>query len=619
MKKAIIIIISALVVLGGVFAGLWFFTDILNFLKPANQNFAVQLDKVLGTEKNLSYSEYESKISKLKLDGSYSTDMNMSMNVNLPSSVLSYSDQNLLNSSSLNLKTAYDADKKITSVDVGLLKDSQDVIRAQAIVDGVKLSINSKDLYDKYLTFDLNKYESFCKQNNIEVDKDTKAAIEMLSKLNEVDTSNLAYDLCHVSEKDYNALQKRYDDLFVQLVDKDKFKAKKNQKITVGDKENVKTTAYSVTLTGEDAYKAADKLIDLMKDDDTLKRVVVEKYNLIKGYAETYEDIYSEYDKTTSSTKLPELSESDIADALSELSEELESVKDEFKDMDGALKITIYSDKKNNPVKLEVALLEDEDDDNEIVIFTKEIEKGKDTYTIDLSYFTNMVSTRSMRAPVDYSSSYSSSSYSSSSYSSSSYSTPSSSTSTSDSVLSTLSSISAIKIVDEYEKSDDSRKGTLTVSVKASDSKFQKLLTVDYEYVNSDSEFKLKLSVRVPSQSSVSLDLNYAMTGLNTDTKNLTFDLSAKYLSYSVSMNVNGTMKSGANIPEMTSQNSVDILTLNQEELKKVLTDVVNNAANNLPAKLNNYGIKVTKEEILSILPAEQPATTEAPAEVPAA
>ena len=81
-------------------------------------------------------------------------------------------------------------------------------------------------------------------------------------------------------------------------------------------------------------------------------------------------------------------------------------------------------------------------------------------------------------------------------------------------------------------------------------------------------------------------------------------------------MNVNGTMKSGADIPEMTSQNSVDILTLNQEELKKVLTDVVNNAANSLPAKLNNYGIKVTKEEILSILPAEQPA--EQPAEAPA-
>lgn len=616
MKKAIIIIISALVVLGGVFAGLWFFTDILNFLKPANQNFAVQLDKVLGTEKNLSYSEYESKISKLKLDGSYSTDMNMSMNVNLPSSVLSYSDQKLLNSSSLNLKTAYDADKKVTAVDIGLLKDSQDIIRAQAIVDGVKLSINSKDLYDKYLTFDLSKYESFCQQNNIEVDKDTKAAIEMLSKLNEVDTSTLAYDLCHVSEKDYNALQKRYDDLFVQLVDKDKFKAKKNQKITVGDKDDVKTTAYSVTLTGEDAYKAADKLIDLMKDDDTLKRVVVEKYNLVKGYAETYEDIYSEYDKTATSTKLPELTESDIADALSELSEELDYVKGDLKDMKGAIKITIYSDKKNNPVKLEVALLEDEDDDDEIVIFTKEIEKGKDTYTIDLSHFTNTISTRSMSNPVDYSSSYSSSSYSSSSYS-----TPSYSTSTSDSVLSALSSISAIKIVDEYEKSDDSRKGTLTISAKATDSKFQKILTVDYEYVNSDSEFKLKLSVRVPSQSSVSLDLNYAMTGLNTDTKNLTFDLSAKYLSYSVSMNVNGTMKSGADIPEMTSQNSVDILTLNQEELKKVLTDVVNNAANSLPAKLNNYGIKVTKEEILSILPAEQPAEqpAEAPAEVPAA
>lgn len=585
MKKAIIIIISALVVLGGTFAGLWFFTDILNFLKPADENFSVQLDKVLGSEKNLSYSEYESQISKLKLDGSYSTDLNMSMNVSLPSSVISYSDQKLLNSSSLNLKTSYDADKKVTAVDVGLLKDSKDVLRAQAIVDGVKLSVNSSDLYDKYLTFDLNKYESFCKENNIEVDADAKEAIEMLSKLSEVDTSTLAYDLYHVSEEDYNNLQKRYDDLIQQLVDKDKFTAEKNQKITVGDKEDVKTTAYSVVLTGEDAYEATNKLMNLIKDDDTLKRLVVEKYNLMQDYAKTYEEIYSEYDSSMSTSEFPELSADDLDSALSELIEELEESKDSFTEMEGAIKVTIYSDKKNEPVKVEIAVLEDEDDDEGSVIFTEEIEEGKNTYTIDLSDFVKSTS------------------------SSSSYSSYSSTTSQIENVL---SSISGIKIEDEYEKTDDSRKGTLTISIKSGESKFQKLITVDYEYVNSNSELKLKLSVKVPSQSSISLDLNYDITGLDTDTKNITFDLAAKYSSYSVNMNINGTMKSGADIPEMTASNSVDILTLKEDELKKVFTDVVNNAANNLPAKLSQYGINVTKEEILSILPKEEPAVVEA-------
>ena len=613
MKKAIIIIISALVVLGGVFAGLWFFTDILNFLKPANENFCVQLDKVLGTEKNLSYSEYESKISKLKIDGSYSTDFNVSMNVNVPSSVLSYSDQKLINSSSLNLKTDYDADTKATAIAVALSNNSREVIKAQAILDGVKLSINSEDLYDKYLTFDLDKYESFCKENGIQVDSDTKEAIATLSKLNQIDSNTLAYDLLHVSEDDYKELQKTYDDLPKQLIDKKKFKTQKNQKITVGDKDDVKTTAYSVVLTGEDAYNMTKKLIGMAKDDDTLKKVIVEKYDILKDYIASYEEVLSSTSSSNSlaTSSMPDVTKDDIDDLLDELLDELEYSEDDFKDMDGAVKITIYSDKKNNPVKLEIELLEDEDDKEGTIIFTKEMEKGKDTYTIDLSILANTVKEYPYE---DYTSS-------TSSYTSSSYSTNSSS-SASNLIDSVASSITGIKIVDEYsEKTKDSKKGTLTVSLKTTGSKYQEILDVDYEIIDSDSEEKIKLSASTPLQSTISFDLLYDMTGLDTNTKNVKFSFEGKYTSYSVSMNIEGTIKSGANIPTLTSANSVDVLTLKQDELINLYTQIVNNAANNLPSKLATFGINVSKDKILSLLPTAsvEPATEPAPAEVPAA
>ena len=609
MKKAIIIIVSALVVLGGAFAGLWFFTDVLNFLKPANENFSVQLDKVLGTEKNLSYSEYESKISKLKIDGSYSTDFNMSMNVNVPSSVISYSDQKLINSSSLNLKTDYDADTKATAVAVALSNNSKEVIKAQAIVDGVKLSINSEDLYEKYLTFDLNKYESFCKENGIQVDTETKEAIEMLSKLSKIDSSTLMYDLCHISEEDYNKIQKKYDDLPKQLIDKKKFTSKKNQKITVGDKDDVKTTAYSVVLTGEDAYDMTKKFIGMAKDDDTLKKVMAEKYDVIKDFMASYEEVLNSSSSvssslTTSSTSMPDLSTDDIDDLFDELLDELEDSEDSFKEMDGAVKVTIYSDKKNNPVKVEISVLEDEDDDEGTVIFTKEIEKGKDTYTIDLSMFTNASNSSSTTS--SYTSSYSTTSKSSAS----------------SMIDSVANSITGIKVVDEYEeKSKDSRKGTLTISMKTTGSKYQDVVTVDYEIVDSESEEKIKLSVSTPLQSSISLDLLFDVTGLDTDTKNVKFSLEGKYTSYSVSMNIEGTIKAGANIPTLTSANSVDVLTLKEEELKTLFTQIVNNAANNLPGKLSTFGINVSKDKILSILPAApaEPAVVEtAPVEAPA-
>lgn len=572
MKKAIIIIIAVIVVLGGTFAGLYFFTDVLNFLKPASDNFSVQVDKLLGTEENLSYSEYEENLNKLKQDSSYSSDLNMSMNISLPSSYISYSNQKLINSSKLNLKTSYDADSKATSADIKLSKDNSEVIEASAIVDGEKVSINSKDIYDKYITIDLSKYESFCQANNIEPDKDLKESIEALSKMNTIDTNSLAYDLCYVSEEDYNALEKNYDNILTDYIDKDNYTTKKNQKITVGD-EDVKTTAYSLTLSGKDAYNFLDKLITQMKDDSTLKNLIINKYNVMKKYQDSYAEVSSDSD-----TEMPELKESDLDTFFSDLLDELDDSKEDFEDIEKNIKLTIYSDKKSNPVKFEVAILDDEDDKEGTVIFTEELEEGKNTYKIELDKLSKLSGDRS-------------------SSSSSSYTNSSSST-----LTSALGSLSQIIIVDEYESTDDSRKGTITVSAKAGGQK-EEMLKIEYDFVNSKSELKAKLSVSSPLSTALSLDFNYDVTGLDTDTQNLVFSMSGKYSIYSISFDINGTMKSGADITKLSDSNSVDLFALSSEEFMKLYTDVITNAANNLPSKLSKYGINVTKEQILSAIP----------------
>lgn len=574
MKKAIIIIIAVIVVLGGAFAGLYFFTDVFNFLKPASDNFSIQVDKLLGSEENLSYSEYEENIKKLKQDSSYTSDLNMSMNISLPSSYISYSNQKLINSSKLNLKTSYDADSKATSADIKLSKDNSEVIAVSAIVDGEKVSISSKDLYDKYITIDLNKYESFCKANNIEPDMDLKESIETLSKMKKIDTNSLAYDLYYVSEEDYKALEKNYGNILTDYIDKDNYTTKKNQKITVGD-EDIKTTAYSLTLSGKDAYNFLDKLVAQMKDDSTLKNLIINKYNVIKKYQDSYAEISSDSDLNT---QMPELKESDLDTFFSSLVKELEDSKEDFEDIEKSIKLTIYSDKKGEPVKFEVAILDDEDDKEGTVIFTEELEEGKNTYKIELDKLSKLSGNRS--------------SSSSSSYTNSS----------SSSLTSALGSLSQIIIVDEYESTDDSRKGTITVSAKAGGRK-EEMLKIEYDFVNSKSELKAKLSMSSPLSTALSLDFNYDVTGLDTDTQKLEFSMSGKYSIYSVSFDINGTMKSGADITKLSDSNSVDLFALSSEEFVKLYTDVITNAANNLPSKLSKYGVKVTKEQILSAIP----------------
>lgn len=608
MKKAIIIIVSVLVILGGVFAGLFFFTDTFNFLKPASDNFSKQAKKLMGTDESPKYSDYEEFLNKLKSDSSSSAELNMSMNLSLPSSVMDYSTQKLINSSSVKYKGSYDANSKAMLNDVGLYKDNKEVLTLSMIAKDQAVSVNCKDLYDKYLTLDLSKYESFCQANNIEVDEETKQSIEALSKIKNVDSNKLVYDFYYISEKDFNSLHKNYDNILVDLVDKEKYTTKKNQKVSV-DGEDVKTTAYSLTMDGEDAIDFTNKLIDKIKNDSTLKKLIIEKYNIMKDYSSAFVTASENTKSSTKSAELPELTESNIDTFLSKLVEELEDAKEEFEDNDKCIKLTIYSNKKSEPVKFEMAILDDKEDDEGSVIFTEELAKGKNIYTIDLEKIAKLSGNES-------SSSSSSRSYLDESlYTSNTTSSRNSVSSATNNLSRMASSLSKIIIEDSYEKTDDSRKGTIKVSAKASGSK-QDMLEIKYDTVNSKSESKFNVSVTSPLSSSISFDLVAEVSGLDTDTQKVNFSLSGKYSAYSVKIAIDGTTKSGSEVPELNSSNSVDVFATSKEDLQTIFTDIVTKAADVLPARLSPYGVNVKKEDILSSLPQATTNTSATPDDV---
>ena len=170
MKKAIIIIVSVLVVALGTCTCLYFFTDTFNFLKPASTNFSNQAKKLLGTDKDNKYSNYEEFLNRLKLtDKSYVGNADISMNVSLPSSVVDSSTQKLINSSTVKYSGSYDASSKAMSNNIGLYKDSKEFLTLKLLQKDQTMSIGCSDLYDKTLNFDMSKYEEFCQKNNITV------------------------------------------------------------------------------------------------------------------------------------------------------------------------------------------------------------------------------------------------------------------------------------------------------------------------------------------------------------------------------------------------------------------------------------------------------------------
>ena len=606
MKKAIIIIVSVIVILGGVFASLFFFTDVFNFLKPANTNFALQAKKLLGTENGNNYSDYEKFLNNLKsASGTKTANVDISMNMNLPTSVLDKDTQNILNSSKVNLTTSYDADKKTTSAIANLKYNNKYSISAEAIIKDQSISIKSSDIYDKYLTFDLSKYEEFCKKNNIDIDQDTLDSIKAYKNMSGIDSSNLLYDLFYISEKDYKSLDKTYGNL-ENLIDKKAYTSKKNQKVSVNGSDE-KTTAYSLTLTGENGYDFISKLIESMKDDSTLKSLIVSKYDILKKYLNSITEATGE-----SSSDLPDLTESNIEEYLEKLLDSLKDSKNDFEDIEKCIKITIYS-KKDNPFRFEIAILDDKKDDEGDIIFTEELSDGKNTYTIDIEKISKI-----------FGASNNSKNYYDNSKDNDTNNSVSSNITNNSKASDIASAYSKIIITDEYEAKDTSRKGTATISVKPSGSSKQDLITIEYDNINSKSEFKTSMSISLSSSavslaslsgisglSDSKLDYTYHVTGLDSDKQDIKFSINGKLASYSVAFDMTGSVSNKSDIPDVSSSNSVDVFSMTLEELQPIYTDVINSAADKLPAKLSNFGLDITKEDILGLLPdnTQTPAT----------
>lgn len=359
-KLIIIVIIAILVVLGGTFAGLWFFTDVFNFLKPANDVFSNQIEKALNLEgaKFSNYSDFLKEYKEMS-DKSYKSKFNMTADLKI--SKLNSEIQDTINKSKITIESSADIKGKKAQNKIGLYSDNSEILSLDLITNDTKLGIGSKDLYDKYLSISLEDLTKFIEKNSSEFDEEE---LEMI--LNSFSNSNInIYDLLYISDEDLKHFDETYRDCFTKLISKDCFTTEKKIEVDVND-DTVKTTAYYLTLTGEDTYNFVSELTNLIKDDSVLTKIITEKANLL-----------------LESASEEKLSEDDVKDLVSktldELLKELEEIKDK---KDTAIQIAVYSN-NSKPVRIDLNNIKDANDlDEKETIFSIEYAKSKNIYTI---------------------------------------------------------------------------------------------------------------------------------------------------------------------------------------------------------------------------------------------
>lgn len=358
-KKIIIAIIAILVVLGGTFAGLWFFTDLLNFLKPANDVWSNQMEKALNVE-GAKFSDYSDFLKEYKDYAGKPYKMNLDVSANLKISELDSETQDLINNSKIKLESSMDVSNKKSQNKIGLYSKDSEVLTVDVVANDGKYGIGCKDLSDKYIAVSSEDLIEYFKKNGEFSSKE----LEMLEKTlsgSSVDP----YELLYISDEDLKHFDDTYRNCLKDLISKDCYSTEKNAKVEV-DGNEVKTTGYILTLTGKDAYKLVEDFSKMVKDDSVITKIVTEKANLVLD--SMGQDKIKEKDVDELKNEL-----------LDKLLKEFESLKDES---DSAIQIAIYSN-KNKPVRIDVNVLEDvnEKDSKETLISIEYAEK-KNIYTI---------------------------------------------------------------------------------------------------------------------------------------------------------------------------------------------------------------------------------------------
>lgn len=359
-KKIIIAIVAILVVLGGTFAGLWFFTDVFNFLKPANDVFSNQMEKALNLE-GAKFADYSDFLKEYKEMSGKSYKSKINMTANLKISELDSDVQDIINKSKITIESSADVSNKKTQNKIGLYSGSSEVLTLDLVTNDTKIGVGCKDLYDKYISVSLEDMVELMGETSSDFSEE-----ELEALLNGLSGSSInPYDLLYISDEDLKHFDDTYRDCLTKLISKDCYTTEKKVKVDV-DGDDVETTAYYLTLTGEDAYNFVSELTKLIKDDSVLAKIITEKANLI-----------------LEASSQEKISEDDVKEFMSEMLDELITELEDIKDeKDSAIQIAIYSN-KSNPVRIDVNAIEDvEDLDEKETIFSIEYAKSKNIFTV---------------------------------------------------------------------------------------------------------------------------------------------------------------------------------------------------------------------------------------------
>lgn len=369
-KKIAIIFAIVLLIGAGVFAALYYCTDLF---KTPQDAFYSYVEKAAKIDNSKSFQEILDELKDSK-EKSYKSEMSLGVEINSKNASSREAQQMayLLKNLRLNINSNVKPSENKSTSNISLNLGGFDAANLKFVKDGDLYGIKVDEIDDEYLAV----------ENNNLKDLLYKLGVKAENVPNKIESLDL-YDLLYVSQEDQFKLEQTYKDIFKNNIPADRFTKQENvtQKI---NGEDVNTTVYKLSLSEEDFINLVVKLLETVKDDDTLLNIITEKFNkIIEDNVFDKVDVSTKISlPTTTKTKqtkvTQKISVNTIKEEIAKLLEELKAEKNYTEKSNAEVILYVSNNelakmelKSNDEVQLAMEFF-NKDDKKHIVFYAKE-------------------------------------------------------------------------------------------------------------------------------------------------------------------------------------------------------------------------------------------------------
>lgn len=238
------------------------------FSKYLGQN----VENIESLYSEIGKSEYDELLNENKYETETQLKVNYAENVGTSSE----NTQNSVNQLKLRIDGQTDKNNQYNSQDINLLRNDEKVTEVEYIQNGNTYGLKFSDMFNQYVLVD--------NENLKELFEKAGYSEEELKNIpDQIEFNNEIKDIFQFSEEEKENIKSKYINIINSDITKENFSKQKNQTIQI-DGKNIKVNSYILTLTKEQLNNIYIKILEEVKQDETILTKIDKIQELLEKY-----------------------------------------------------------------------------------------------------------------------------------------------------------------------------------------------------------------------------------------------------------------------------------------------------------------------------------------------